>query len=257
VEVPKEGPGFKFLRDNDRHFATARFADVITRAAKKVDSERPGATLTIGDLSAPHGGMIMPHFSHRSGRDADLLLYVTTLDGAPAASPGFIHVRADGLAEDPETKKFYRFDVEREWLLVKTLLEDDTARIQWLFVSDVVKSMLVAWAKAKGESTDTIYRAITVMAQPHPGGEHDDHIHARTACTWEEIAQGCEPFGPEREWLTVKPPAAREEDADIVLAILKPLGGEHQLPNVSTVSTSPQPLTGTESGTKDQSAGKL
>lgn len=221
VELPKQGTGYRFLRDDDRHWATTRFAQVIQNAAKKVDEERPGAVLMIGDISTKTGGQIMPHFSHRAGRDADLLLYMTTLDGAPAPSPGFIHVQPDGLALDPNTNKFFRFDVEREWILVKSLLEDDTARIQWMFVSDVVKAMLINWAKARGESTDTIYRAISVMAQPHPGGAHDDHIHVRTACTAEEIAYGCEPFGPERPWLANPPSTDKEED--LVMAILKPL----------------------------------
>jgi penicillin-insensitive murein endopeptidase len=224
VELPREGPGFRFLRDNDRRWTTPRFADVIERAARKVDAERPGSTLTIGDISAKNGGMIMPHLSHRSGRDADLLLYVTTLDGAPTPSPGFIHVQADGLAHDPQTNRFYRFDVEREWLLVKTLLDDESARIQWMFVSDTVKAMLIAWARARGESTETLYRAVTVMAQPHPGGVHDDHIHVRTACTPEEISLGCEPFGPERPWLKIESAApAAESDEDLVLAILRPI----------------------------------
>jgi len=220
TEMPKEGSGYRFLRDDDRHHALPRFADALARAAKKVNDERPDSILTIGDVSAPNGGQIMPHFSHRSGRDADLLLYVTTLEGAPIRSPGFVHVQADGLAQDPESKRFFRFDVEREWLLVKALLEDEDARVQWLFVSDIVRSMLISWAKARGETTETLYRAVTAMAQPRPGGEHDDHIHVRTACTREEIALGCEPFGPERSWL-VLPAATPGSDEDLVLAILQ------------------------------------
>ncbi len=223
AEMPKQGDGFKFLRDNDRRWAIPRFAEALSRAAKTVADQRPGATLTVGDLSAPHGGQILPHLSHRSGRDADLLLYVTTLEGAPVASPGFIHVESDGLALDAESKRFYRFDVEREWLLVKTLLEDDNARIQWLFVSDVVRSMLLSWAHARGESTETLYRAVTAMAQPRPGGVHDDHIHVRTACSREELAACCDAWGPERSWLMIPPSPSTDSDEELLQAILRPL----------------------------------
>lgn len=223
AELPKDGDGYRFLRDNDRRFALPRFSAAIARAAKAVADARPGGVLAIGDLSAPRGGPILPHLSHRSGRDADLLLYVTTLDGAPVPSPGFVHVQADGLAWDDAGKRFYRLDVEREWLLVKALLEDEQARVQWVFVSDVVRAMLLDWARARGEGTETLYRAVTVMAQPRPGGVHDDHVHVRTACTAEEMASGCEAFGPERPWLVPAGSPAADTDADLLRAILLPL----------------------------------
>ncbi len=38
--------------------------------------------------------------SHRTGHDADILLFVTTLSGAPVPSPGFVRFDTDGLAWD-------------------------------------------------------------------------------------------------------------------------------------------------------------
>ena len=202
IELPAEGPGYRFLRDDDRHHATARFADVLRRGAEHVERERPGATLILGDLSRSSGGRLLPHLSHRSGRDADLVLYATTLDGAPVASPGFIRYGADGLAWDPDGKRYLRLDVEREWLLVKWLLEDEQARVQWIFVNRNVRTLLLEWAHARQEPLETIFRATQVMAQPNPGGPHDDHLHVRTACTDEESALGCRHSGPVRAWLT-------------------------------------------------------
>jgi penicillin-insensitive murein endopeptidase len=203
TELPGEGPGYRLLADTGRHFGTARFVGAIERAAAKVSRERPGATLTIGDLSARHGGRISSHSSHRSGRDADLLLYMTTLDGAPVTASGFVHVGTDGLAWDEADKRFLRFDVEREWLLVKALVEDPEARVQWLFVSRPVEAMLIEWARARGESGDTIVRAMDSLLQPAPPAQsHDDHVHVRIACDADEIATGCEPTGPARPWIT-------------------------------------------------------
>ena len=125
VELARNAEGLRWLRSNDRHWGLPRFTAAIEHAAARVARERPGARLTVGDLSTPTGGgPLSPHFSHRSGVDADLLFYVTTLDGAPVDSPGFVHVGADGLAEDEARGRWLRFDVEREWLLVRALIDD-------------------------------------------------------------------------------------------------------------------------------------
>lgn len=189
------------LRNNGRHFGLPRFVRTIEHAAENVAKKRPGSVLTVGDVSAPHGGRVSSHGSHRTGRDADLLLYMTTLDGEHVTTSAFVHVERDGLAWDPVRSQFLRFDVEREWQLVKTLLEDPDARIQWLFASHEVKAMLLEWATARGESAELLARANDVLWQPAPPAQnHDDHLHARTACSPEEATLGCEPTGPLRSW---------------------------------------------------------
>jgi penicillin-insensitive murein endopeptidase len=224
AQVRKDAEGLRWLRGNDRHWGLPRFAAAIERAAARVASERPGARLTVGDLSTPGGGgPLPPHFSHRSGVDADLLFYVTTLDGAPVDSPGFVHVGADGLAEDEAHGRFLRFDVGREWLLVQALLEDPQARVQWIFVSDVVQAMLLEWALARGAPAEIVQRAQRVMLQPNPGGVHDDHVHVRTTCSPEERVAGCEPIGPPRPWLAYDLPPSGESDGELALALMKPL----------------------------------
>src|SRR6185312_7588851 len=163
-EVPADADGLRWLRHNDRHWALPRFAEAIERAASAVARDRPGGVLEVGDLSVrTGGGPLAPHFSHRSGVDADLLFYVTTLDGAPVESPGFVHFGADGLARDEAHERWLRLDVPRQWLLTKALLEDPEARIQWIFVSDVVQALLIDWAIARGDSPETIRRARAVM----------------------------------------------------------------------------------------------
>ncbi|MDB4945454.1 MAG: hypothetical protein JWP97_4988 [Labilithrix sp.] len=228
-ELAAEGAGYRTLFTNERHFATPRFVRVIERAAARVERLRPGSVLTVGDLSARHGGKVSSHSSHRSGRDADLLLYLTTLDGAPVVSTGFVSVGTDGLAWDEAGKRFLRLDVEREWLLVKTLVEDPEARVQWLFVSKPIEAMLLEWARARGESGETLARAMDAMMQPPPPAQsHDDHVHVRTACDAREIAAGCEPTGPVRPWvLAADAPAAPADPGpstgELVAALLVPL----------------------------------
>ena len=222
-ELAARGPGYAFLRDNGRHVALARFADAITAAAVEVDREASPSTLIIGDLSARNGGASLPHLSHRNGRDADLVLFATTLDGAHVESPGFIHFEADGLARDEKNHRFLRVDVEREWLLVKTLIENPEARIQWIFCNHVIEALLVEWARARGEPDEIVWRAEQLMLEPHPGGAHDDHIHVRTACDAVDIVRGCIPFGPERPWLALAPLPRLDDDADLASALFEPL----------------------------------
>jgi penicillin-insensitive murein endopeptidase len=224
AEVPRDAAGLRWLRGNDRHWGVARFTDAIARAAARVASARRGADLAVGDLSTPRGGPLAPHFSHRSGVDADLLFYVTTLDGASVDSPGFVHFGADGIARDEAHDRWLRLDVEREWLLVRALVEDPQARIQWLFVSDVVHAMLLEWALARGDSLEAIRRADEVMLEPHPGGVHDDHLHVRTTCSVAEMAAGCEPSGPRRAWLSYDLPSLDDRDEDLAMSLLQPIG---------------------------------
>lgn len=236
VELPSEGPGYKRLRTNDRNFGIPRFVSALERAAATVARERPGGVLGIGDLSTRTGGRLLPHLSHRTGRDADLLLYLVTPEGVPVESPGFIHVGNDGLAWDEKGKRFLRFDVEREWLLVKALVEDPEARVQWLFASKNVRALLVEWARARGEPPETIVRAMDVMLEPHPGGPHDDHLHVRTACTPDEIAAGCEHTGPRRAWLEHgdEPLFEREvTDEELATEMFTPLGDGDARANAS------------------------
>jgi penicillin-insensitive murein endopeptidase len=158
---------------------------------------------------------------------------MTTLGGAPVASSGFVHVGSDGLAWDEGDQRFLRFDVERQWLLVKALAEDPEARVQWMFVSRPVEAMLIEWARARGEPGDTIVRAMDMMLQPAPPAQsHDDHVHVRVACDPSEIAAGCEPTGPVRPWLVAADAAAsRQSDGasaapstlELVQALILPI----------------------------------
>jgi penicillin-insensitive murein endopeptidase len=200
ASLPDRGYGLARLRKDERRFGTPRLIRAIERAAHEVAKSRPGSVLVVGDLSVRQGGRLPPHLSHRSGRDADLLLYVETPGGAMVTSPGFIHFGADGLAWDPKGERYLRFDVAREWTLIKTLVEDDEARVQWVFLNHVLIPMVIEWAMAKGEPVETIHRAEQVLLEPHPGGAHDDHTHIRVACDAEEVAEGCEPNGPLRAW---------------------------------------------------------
>jgi penicillin-insensitive murein endopeptidase len=207
VELPVRGPGFRRFRPMGTNYSgNPRLVAGLQAAAAAVDQALPGgAPLTIGDLSARHGGRIPGHNSHRTGRDVDLLWYVTTPAGAPVPSPGFIRVASDGLAEIYETQQYLRLDVPREWLLVKSLLLSNDIAVQFMFVSHDVEALLIEYARSKGEPLDLVWHAETVMLEPSDSAPHDDHLHLRIACSPEESVNGCEGGGPYWEWLPEQP----------------------------------------------------
>lgn len=207
VELPERGPGYVRYRPRGRnHWGIPRLLTAIEAVAIEVERDFPGgAPLVVGDLSGPQGGRIPGHRSHRTGRDVDFLFYVTTPSGAPVRSPGFVRFGPDGLARVPETRRYVRVDLERNWRLVTALGVLEPRSTQWVFVSRDIEALLIDYALARGEPLETIWRAQAVMLQPTDSAPHDDHFHVRLACTPAEAVAGCEGGGPQWSWLEPLP----------------------------------------------------
>ena len=207
VPLPVSGPGYVRFRPRGSFYwgHPGLVQTIETVAAKLADQAPDGPPLVVGDLSARDGGRIQRHHSHRTGRDVDFLWFVTTLDGAPVRSPGFVRVGSDGLAPVPGTHEFVRLDVQREWSLFKALLLSDASSVQWLFVSRDVEALLVDYARSRGENPELLWHAETAMLQPGDSAPHDDHVHLRIACSGEDAVHGCIGGGPHWEWLAPWP----------------------------------------------------
>lgn len=202
AELPASGPGFaRYRAYGKRNYGTPNLVRAIERAAGEVRRLAPGgAPLLVGDLSAQHGGRISGHASHRTGRDVDFLLYVTTLEGIPLPSPGFIHFGADGLAPSL-TGPYLALDARREWLLIRSLLTDSQSDVLWIFVSREIEALVTDYALSVGEPAEIIARAVSVLHQPRDSANHDDHLHVRIGCSRDEQTAGCESGGPTWPWL--------------------------------------------------------
>lgn len=214
VELPTRGEGFVRYRPHSSHYwGRPRLVGSIMDVARTMTELRPDTPpLVVGDLSARHGGKIPGHNSHRTGRDVDLLFYVTTPSGAPIASPGFIRLGGDGLGR-LEDGQYVRLDVERQWLLIKLLMSSPQLGVQFMFVSREIEALLIDYARARGEDYRLIWYAETVMLEPTDSLPHDDHIHLRIACTPEEAVYGCSGGGPYWEWLPPWDRLPRVDDA--------------------------------------------
>jgi penicillin-insensitive murein endopeptidase len=220
ASLPQKGEGFRRLRDDGVRFGNPRLVAAIQGAAKAVARARPhGPPLVVGDLSAVKGGEASGHRSHRTGRDADLLFYLSTPDGAPIPSPGFVRFGPDGLAK-LEGDAYARIDLEREWLLVKALVTSREANVQWLFVARWLEAMIIEYARARGEDPETVWIAESVLLQPGDSAAHDDHLHLRVACTPDEAVAGCLGGGPYWPWLPGLPQLSPSSDTELAQAVL-------------------------------------
>jgi penicillin-insensitive murein DD-endopeptidase len=219
IELPDRGDGFCRYRARDGYYwGQPGLVNGLRDAARRVQLAWPGgAALVVGDLSARFGGKIERHNSHRSGRDADLLWYVTDSWGNSVQNPSFVHIGGDGVGTIPGRGEV-RLDVPREWQLIKALLSSEQLDVQWLYASHPVRSLILAHASAMEEDPELVRRAAAVMSQPAESLSHDDHLHLRIACSPENSAAGCEGGGPYWAWL--RPPSSDESvdvlDADLV-----------------------------------------
>ncbi|MFO0590788.1 MAG: penicillin-insensitive murein endopeptidase [Polyangiaceae bacterium] len=237
--LPDKGEGFERFRKHDVRWGNPRLVAAIRTAAAAVHKARPGgAPLLVGDMSFQSGGFAEGHRSHRNGRDADLILYALTPDGRSVRTPGFINYGPDGLAV--HEGKFYRLDVEREWLLVKALVTAPGADVQWLFLASWLEALVIEHARARGESDEIVHRAESVLLQPADSTPHADHLHLRLACTPDELVAGCAGGGPRWRWLSPMPQLPPMSDQEIFASIIGDL-----LPPGALAKLANPPATGT------------
>lgn len=175
-------------------YGTRALEAMLTRAADAVAARYPGSVLWAGDLSGPRGGDLPGHKSHNSGRDVDLGFYRRAPDGTAADTPRFSAVTATtGGGAD-------RFDLERNWLFVASVLQDPGATVQWIFVAAPLREALLDYARTSGADPELIARAEQVLAQPSDSSAHRDHFHLRIYCGLEEALEGCLDAPPLHPW---------------------------------------------------------
>lgn len=232
-------PGLWLQRD--ARYGTDELTRAIARAARRVRREYPGGTLGVADLSRRGGGASEHHRSHENGRDADLIFYAVDARDKPVAPVDSMprygaDLRARPPAPSPDVVygpfSPRRFDVKRNWALVRALLQDPEVEMQFLFIYEPLRVRLLDWARAIGDDPALIERAAAIMHQPGDSLPHDDHLHVRVFCAGDDRAFGCVDRGPVRWWkkrYKYLPPARPEDTAEVAerlaLAPMLPLRG--------------------------------
>lgn len=205
VALPDQGEGYVRARPGEpTRYGTPRLITALERAAADVSRTFAGtAPVRIGDLSSPGGGRHHRHGSHRTGRDADVIFYVTDPSGRSRTGRGWLAFNRFGFAVDDTAASggLFFFDDARNWHFARALLLDEEAAVQWLFVSRGVKTRLLRYAMEHEEDPRAIVRAAYAMHQPADASPHDDHFHVRILCSTEELASGCRNRGPIWPWL--------------------------------------------------------
>ncbi len=234
AKLPPDGEGYvvpPLWRVRDSSWGTDELVGAIQRAARRVHREYPGALLNIGDLSVRGGGDSVLHRSHENGRDADLIYYALGNDGKPAPPADSMprYPRPDLMARPPLPPEHgvvfgpfspRRFDVARNWALVRALLEDPYIEVQYLFIYNHLRELLLQHAHDIAEDPELIARATDLLRQPGDSLPHDDHLHLRIFCAADDRPFGCADRGPVRWWKKRYKYMAPTRDPDRLVAQL-------------------------------------
>ena len=180
------------------NFGTDELITLLLHAAARVAQTYPGSRLMLGNLSFRNGGDIPWSVSHNSGRDADLAFYARRRT-KPVLPTGLWRFGPTLRSLNPTG---FRFDVPRNWALVKALISHPTIQVQWLFISTPLRAALLRYATARREAGWIVSRAAHVLRQPGDSRSHNDHLHLRLYCSRQDRLEGCFDYGP--RWAGIK-----------------------------------------------------
>ena len=166
-------------KSHGRNYAHPALVLMLRRTAKDIASAAPGSVMLVGDLSFDEGGPISGHYSHQSGRDADIAFYVTDAQGEPVNSQRFVAFDSEGRAKD---KSGLRFDDWRNYLLVEAWVKDRRAGISHIFVSRELRSRLLKYGRSQARFREHYREVVGLLKQPENALPHDDHFHVRISC---------------------------------------------------------------------------
>jgi penicillin-insensitive murein endopeptidase len=200
VRLPRSGEGYVIpprWAARGLNWGTEEMVALITHTGRRLSTERPDAMLGVADLSPARGGPSAWHRSHQTGRDADLLFFVKDEQGKPVHLDRMVHFDADGTAHLPgeHGDKTVHFDVAQNWLLVRALMENPVAEVQYIFVFEPLRQLLLDHARTLGEPDELILQAGFVLHQPGDSAPHDDHFHVRIYCSLADRMAGCHDRG--------------------------------------------------------------
>jgi penicillin-insensitive murein endopeptidase len=186
-------------------YGTSELVGLLEHTAQGIHARWPGSQLSVGELSAPHGGRLSGHRSHQSGRDVDVAFLMHDADGRAWRMHNFITFRSNGSAMRVRQKLY--FDDAKNWTMVARMLRAPAATVQYMFVAKRIRARLLAEARRQGESEELLRIAATVLVQPKRGHKHANHFHVRIYCAQDDRprCQDSAPYWPWYEGSSARP----------------------------------------------------
>jgi penicillin-insensitive murein endopeptidase len=202
-ELPAEGTGYRVpltWRQRGLRYGTEELVGLIEHLGRETARGEPGRRLAVADLSLAHGGPSAWHRSHQTGRDADLVFFARDAAGRPVEPDAMRRFGQDGrtIAErGPAGEELTAevFDDAANWALVRALVTNPIAPVQYAFIADDLRQRLLDHARERGEAAAVIAAAAALMRQPGDSLPHDDHMHIRVFCSARDRERGCADAG--------------------------------------------------------------
>ena len=162
-----------------------------------------------------------------SGRDVDLLFFMTDAEGAPIDATAMRKFGRRGVSVDDRWVKAerVRFDVDRNWELVKALLTAPEADVQYIFISEALAQILLDHARAIGELLQQIPAPDIIVHSTSSGG------------TQAGLVAGCRIFGLPTRVIGISADDPGPVIAEKIVNILRGLEGLLELPSGSLGNT--------------------
>ena len=193
-----------YMRTTPRHLARGLqyggepLLRLLDEAARRVAARYPGTVTWLGNLGRDGGGDIPWSVSHASGRDADIVFFMTDPSGNPVVPPGMLSM--DDRGRSRAYGGHYRFDLPRNWAFVEALVGQTQVPVQYVFVSNGLRELLLQEGRRQGADPHVMDAARRVMRQPGPEIPHDDHYHLRVFCSAFDVSAGCVDTGLRHPW---------------------------------------------------------
>jgi penicillin-insensitive murein endopeptidase len=198
---------------NGNFYGTSELVSLLERTAHAIAARWPGSQLRVGELSAPRGGKLEGHHSHRSGRDADVAFLMRDQQGKSSRFWRFVTFGSEGVAQGALGTLY--FDDARNWAVVSTMLRDPGARVQYVFVAQPIRTRLLMEGRRQAESDDFLRAAAAVMVEPRERHKHDNHFHVRIYCPRDDRPQ-CRDSEPYWPWFDGRPPGGQHAELPLI-----------------------------------------
>jgi penicillin-insensitive murein endopeptidase len=219
ARIPERGEGFltrEIWKTRGNRYGTDELVDLLIGVSGRLLQTNGGVRLVVADLSGRGGGEARQwHRSHQNGRDVDLLYYLKDKNGKSFDNDAMHVVGPDLVARDGTG---HTVDVPRMWNLVKELLTAPEAPVQWVFVYQPVANAIIEHAIKIGEPEALVERARLACKQPGDSAPHNDHLHVRVYCSYQDRAYGCVDIGP-MEMLAAREAELEQQQQQIASAL--------------------------------------